>query len=277
MFREITLGQFYRADSVIHRLDPRTKLFFTLVFIVGMFVASTAAGYGLVIAFLAVVIGLSQVPVRKVLAGLKPLWFIIAFTFLMNLFFGDRTTILWQWKFIVISKEALMRSFMLSLRLILLVMGTSMLTLTTPPLALTDGMESVMKPLAAIGFPAHEMAMMMTIALRFIPTLLEETDKIMKAQTARGADFASGGLFKRAKGIVPLLVPLFVSAFRRADDLAMAMESRCYRGGKGRTRLKVLRFSAADGVAFALTLLFAGAVFADRFAVARIWGIMRLV
>ena len=249
MLTNITLGQYYPVDSRVHRLDPRTKLILTIVFIVVVFLAHSFWGYALIFGFIYGVSRLARLPFRMLLKGLKPLRIILLFTFILNLFFTEGSTVLLEvWK-IRITLEAVMRAAFYSLRLEFLVLGTSILTLTTSPVALSDALEILLGPLKKIHFPAHELAMMMTIALRFIPTLLDETDKIMKAQMARGADFESGNLISRAKAMVPLLVPLFVSAFRRAGDLAMAMESRCYHGGEGRTRFRVLKFSKDDVIA----------------------------
>ena len=248
----ITLGQYYPADSVVHRLDPRVKIVLLIALIVAIFLAQNLLAFVPVIAFLILATKLSKVPVKMMLKGLKPLRFILILTFILNLFFLQGETPLLDLGFAVIKKESLITAIHYSLRLVLLVLASSLLTLTTPPITLTDGLERLLSPLRVIHFPAHEMAMMMSIALRFIPTLLEEADKIMKAQTARGADFESGNLIARAKAMVPLLVPLFVSAFRRAGDLAMAMEARCYHGGEGRTRLRVLKCQKRDFIACAL-------------------------
>ncbi|HOV69593.1 MAG TPA: energy-coupling factor transporter transmembrane component T [Clostridia bacterium] len=278
MLKDITIGQYYQANSIIHRLDPRTKIAASMVYIIAMFIANTVVGYLLTFALFLVAVSLSSVPARKLLAGIKPLWFIILFTFIVNLFFGvDKENALFAWGPLAVTKIGIISAIALSVRLILLIMGTSILTLTTSPIQLTDGIESLLSPLKAIGFPAHEIAMMMTIALRFIPTLLEETDKIMKAQMARGADFTSGGLITRAKGIIPLLVPLFVSSFRRAEELAMAMESRCYRGGKGRTRMKEMSFATPDYVSWGIMAAYTAGVFVDRFVLAGILGFAKLV
>lgn len=249
MIKNLTLGQYFPGNSIIHRLDPRAKLVLVIALIVAIFMADTVIGNVVIFAFLIAVILLSRVNVKTVLRGLKPLWFIIVLTFVLNTFFYSGGTEIVSWWIFRITQEGLISAVRLAVRLIFLITGTTMLTLTTSPIALTDGLESLMKPLKAVRFPVHELAMMMTIAMRFIPTLLEETDKIMKAQTARGAEFDSGNVFARAKGMVPLLVPLFVSAFRRADELAFAMESRCYHGGEGRTRMKVLHFHWRDLVA----------------------------
>ena len=249
MLSNITLGQYYPVDSRVHRLDPRTKLILSIVFIVAVFLAKTWVGYGLLFSFIVLAARLSNVPLKMLFRGLKSLKWILIITFLLNLFFTPGDTVWVSFWVIRITKEAFFQALFYSLRLVFLVIGTSLLTLTTSPVALADAMEILLSPLKVIHFPAHELAMMMTIALRFVPTLLEEADKIMKAQMARGADFESGNLITRAKAMVPLLVPLFVSAFRRASDLAMAMESRCYHGGEGRTRLRVLKFTRNDGIA----------------------------
>ena len=249
MLNNITLGQYYPADSAVHRLDPRMKILLLVAMIVAIFLCGDLLAYIPVIGVLALASYLSKVPFRLLLKGLRPLRFILVFTFILNLFFLQGETPLLNLGFTVITREALLTAIQYSLRLVLLVLFSSLLTLTTAPVTLTDGLERLLSPLRVIHFPAHEMAMMMTIALRFIPTLVEETDKIMKAQSARGADFESGNLFARAKAMVPLLVPLFVSAFRRAGELAMAMEARCYHGGEGRTRLRVLRLHRGDFIA----------------------------
>ena len=244
--RDITLGQYFPGDSCIHRLDPRVKIVCALVYLVSLFVVRSFWVFGLCILFLAAVIILSGVPFRFISKGLKPVIFLIIITMLINVLFirtGD--PVLTIGKF-YITNEGIYRALFMGLRLVLLIFGSSMLTLTTKPIELTDGMEKLLSPLSRIGLPAHELAMMMTIALRFIPTLLDETDKIMKAQTARGADFENGNLKQKAKALVPLLVPLFVSAFRRADELAMAMEARCYRGGEGRTKMRPLEYKNRD-------------------------------
>ena len=246
MLNDITLGQYFPGDSAIHRMDPRMKLILTIVYIVSVFVVGNLPGYLLSLAFLYLVVRVSGIQFSYLLKGIKPLRFIIIFTFVLNLFFVQGETPVFDFGFWVLTKEALTNAIFFAMRLIFLVMGTSVLTLTTSPIQLTDGLESLMRPLQKFHFPAHELAMMMTIALRFIPTLLEETDKIQKAQMARGADFESGNLIARAKAMVPLLVPLFVSAFRRANDLAMAMEARCYRGGEHRTRLRELKYTRLD-------------------------------
>lgn len=263
MIRDITLGQYYPEQSVIHRLDARTKILETLLYIIEVFLVNSFAGFGLVILALGILIGISRVPVRFIFKGLKAVVFIILLTFVLNLFMFDGT-VLWHWKFLTITYEGLYRSCFMALRLILLIIGTSMLTLTTKPMELTDGLEKLLKPFNRLGLPSHEIALMMSIALRFIPTLLEETDKIMKAQQARGADFESGSLIQRVKNMIPILIPLFVGSFRIAQDLALAMEARCYHGGVGRTRMKEIVFSRRDGVAGVLLAVFLGIVIASR-------------
>ena len=260
MLSNITMGQYYPTDSIVHRLDPRVKILLTIAFIVGLFLVHSLWGYALALVFVYFMARLSHVPFKMLMRGLRPLRFILVLTFVLNLFFSGEGTILWQWNFITITHEGLSRAVHYCLRLLFLVIGMSLLTLTTSPVSLSDGLELLLSPLKVIHFPAHELAMMMTIALRFIPTLLEEADKIMKAQMARGADFESGNLLARAKAMVPLLVPLFVSAFRRAGDLATAMESRCYRGGEGRTRLRVLKLTRADLYASLVMAAFVGLI-----------------
>lgn len=263
MIRDITLGQYYPEQSVIHRLDARTKILGTLLYIIEVFLVNSFAGFGLVILALGILIGISRVPVRFIFKGLKAVVFIILLTFVLNLFMFDGT-VLWHWKFLTVTYEGLYRSCFMALRLILLIIGTSMLTLTTKPMELTDGLEKLLKPFNRLGLPSHEIALMMSIALRFIPTLLDETDKIMKAQQARGADFESGNLMQRVKNMIPILIPLFVGSFRIAQDLALAMEARCYHGGVGRTRMKEIVFSRRDGVAGVLLAVFLGIVIASR-------------
>ena len=248
MLNDITLGQYYPGNSIVHRMDPRTKLLLTIVYIVGVFFIGNIPGYLIALAFLALTVRVAGIRFSYLLKGVKPLRFIIIFTFVLNLLFSSGETPLLTLGFFRLTKEGLLNAVFFTMRLIFLVMGTSVLTLTTSPVQLTDALERLLRPLQKIHFPAHELAMMMTIALRFIPTLLEETDKIQKAQMARGADFESGNLIARARAMVPLLVPLFVSAFRRANDLAMAMEARCYRGGENRTRLKQLHYTRLDAI-----------------------------
>lgn len=255
MIRDITLGQYFPGDSVIHRLDPRVKIIATLMFIIELFIVDNFIGFAIAAICLGLVIAVSKVPLSFILRGLKPILIILMFTFALNIFMVDGR-ILWQWGFLKITAEGLRLAVFMAIRLVLLLMGSSMLTLCTRPLSLTDGIERLLAPLKKIGVPAHEIAMMMTIALRFIPTLLEETDKIMKAQQARGADFETGNLIRKAKALIPILVPLFVSAFRIAQDLAMAMEARCYRGGDNRTRMHEMKLKGRDYVAVLLLIVF---------------------
>lgn len=255
MLSDITLGQFYPVQSPIHRLDPRMKIVLLIALIVAIFMTKSLLAFVPLTVYLLSASLLSRVPMKMMIKGIKPLRWILLFTFVLNIFFLPGTTEWLNLGFAVITKEALLTSIHYALRLVYLVFASSLLTLTTSPIALTDGLERLLSPLKVIHFPAHEMAMMMSIALRFIPTLLEEADKIMKAQMSRGADFESGNLLTRAKAMIPLLVPLFVSAFRRAGDLAMAMEARCYHGGEGRTRLNVLKCKKADWIALFCTVI----------------------
>jgi energy-coupling factor transport system permease protein len=245
MLKDITLGQYFPGNSIIHRLDPRTKILCLIVYITIIFCIKGFVGYGIIAAFTALIIISSRIPFRFVIKGLKPILVFVVITALFNLFLTNGR-VLWSWGFLKITQEGITLAAFMVLRLFFLVLATSMLTLTTSPIALTDGIEHLLSPFKKIGVPAHELAMMMTIALRFVPTLLEETEKIIKAQTARGADFESGNLVSRAKAMIPILIPLFISAFRRADDLAVAMECRCYRGDAGRTRLNELKMGIND-------------------------------
>ena len=254
MLRDITLGQYYPGDSVLHRLDPRTKLVGTMVFIISLFLFRTFGAYLVATVFLAVVIKISKVPFKFMVKGLKSILILLLITMVFNLFLTPGTPVFRIWK-LVITREGILQALFMAIRLVYLIIGSTVMTLTTTPNNLTDGMEKGLSPLKKLHVPVHEVAMMMSIALRFIPILLEETDKIMKAQIARGADFESGNLIKRAKAMVPLLVPLFISAFRRANDLAMAMEARCYRGGEGRTKMKPLIYKKRDAIGY--TVLFA--------------------
>jgi energy-coupling factor transport system permease protein len=264
MFANITLGQYFPGDSAVHRMDPRTKILLGLAYITLIFLVKSLLGY--LAAFLFIVLGaaISGIQVKYLLKGLRPLMYIILFTLVINLFFSPGEDVLFQWRFIRITQNGAQTAVSMSLRLVFLILGTQVMLLTTSPLALTDGIESLLNPLKKIRFPVHELAMMMTIALRFIPTLLEETDKIMKAQASRGADFESGNILRRARNMVPLLVPLFVSAFRRADELTMAMEARCYKGGHGRTRMKVLKFNMVDLWAALVMAALIGLIVLDR-------------
>ena len=255
---DITLGQYYPGNSFIHRLDPRTKILTTLLLIIAVFLANTAIGYGILCAMVVLIIAVSGIPLMMVLKSVKPLLLIIVMTLLLHTLLGQGEHVLYQWKIFKVTEEGLQMGVKMSMRLILLLMISSILTFTTSPIVLTDGIESLLRPFRVIGVPAHELAMMMTIALRFIPTLMEETDRIIKAQTARGADFSGGNLLARAKNMLPILVPLFISAFRRADDLAVAMEARCYRGGNGRTRMHQLAYRSGDFIAFVFAFVMIG-------------------
>lgn len=261
MIRDITLGQYYESDSVIHRLDPRTKLIGTLVYVVSLFIFDNVTSFVVATAFLIAVIRMSKVPFKFIVKGMKGIMFLLCFTVVMNLFLTTGEVLVTFWIF-TITKQGLKAAALMLVRLTYLILGSSLMTLTTTPNNLTDGLEKLLKPLEIVRVPVHEISMMMSIALRFIPILLEETDKIMKAQMARGADFETGSIITRAKNMVPLLVPLFVSAFRRANDLAMAMEARCYRGGEGRTKMKPLVYRRNDWIAKAVLLLYLGAVIA---------------
>ena len=264
MLKDITLGQFFPGDSLLHRLDPRTKIILLFFFLAAIFIFDSPLAYAALTAFTAALIAVSRVPLLLMLKALKPLSWIIAFTFVIHLVStpGDAFFHVWLFDF---TWQGAAKGFFIALRLALLILLSALLTYTTSPLALTDALETLMQPAKRVGVPAHEIAMMMTIALRFVPTLIEEADKIMKAQQARGADFTEGSVIERVKGFVPVLVPLFISAFRRADDLALAMEARCYRGGVGRTQMKALRISSIDYVAYAFGALFFAALAALKF------------
>ena len=266
MLKDITLGQFFPGDTLAHRLDPRTKLLATVLYIIAIFLAKGPIAYGVLILTLIVSVRISKVGARALFRGLKTVLFIIAFTAVLNLFYTPGTVIAQFWIFHV-TREGVITAIAMMLRISLLIMGTFLLTYTTSPIRLTDGLEDLLGPLKKLGVPVHELAMMMSLALRFIPTLVEETDKIMSAQRARGADFDSGGLMHRVKALVPILVPLFVSAFRRADELATAMECRLYRGDIGRTRMRQLKFGKADAIcAVAAVVVIGGAIAAQIIA-----------
>ena len=266
MLKDITLGQYFPADTVVHRLDPRTKLLAVILYIVALFNARGVVTYAIMAAVLAASVLLSHVPFKSLTRGLKPVYIIVAFTAVMNLFFTAGTPVADVWLLRHVTVEGIVSAVQMILRIVLLIMGTFLMTYTTSPIALTDGLESLLSPLKKLRLPIHELAMMMSIALRFIPTLIEETDKIMSAQKARGADFETGNIFQRAKALIPILVPLFVSAFRRADELATAMECRCYHGGEGRTALRVLRMHSADWVTLLLfAALAAGIIVLKKF------------
>lgn len=261
---DITFGQYFPGKSVIHRIDPRVKIMLLLLFIIFIFVGNNFAALGLCVFFVAAVIIMSRIPAKLILKSVKPIIPIIIFTSLLNVFYikGD---VLWEWGFISITKQGLLTALFVVTRIIMLILGSSLLTYTTTPTALTDGLERLLSPFAKLGLKVHELAMMMTIALRFIPTLIEETDKIMNAQKARGADMETGSLIQRIKALIPVLIPLFISSFRRAYELAMAMECRCYQGGDGRTRMKQLHMSAVDYAAIAVVLLFTAAIISTNF------------
>lgn len=259
MIRDITIGQYYPSNSILHKLDPRVKLIGTILYIVFLFFIQNYYGYILAAVFLGFIITLSKVPIKFILRGLKAVLFLLLFMVAFNLFFTPGNEA-FKIGFIRVTWEGIESAILMGLRLIFLLLGSSIMTFTTTPNQLTDGMEKLMGPLKKIKVPVHEISMMMSIALRFIPILMEETDKIMKAQMARGADFESGGLIKRAKSLIPLLVPLFVSAFRRANDLAMAMEARCYRGGEGRTKMKPLKYAGKDMMAYLVLIMYAAGI-----------------
>ena len=252
MLKDITLGQFFPGNSPIHRLDPRAKLIVLVMYIVALFVASSWFSYGLVLAFLLMAIKVSTIPPKSIVRGMKPIVFILLFTGILNLFYSEGGTVLVHIGFLTVTTEGIKRAFFMMSRILMLISGTFLLTYTTSPISLTDGLESLMTPLKKLHVPVHELSMMMCIALRFIPTLIEETDKIMNAQKARGADFENGSILDRAKALIPVLVPLFISAFRRADELATAMECRCYQGGDGRTKMKLLHYSRNDVYTFGI-------------------------
>lgn len=269
MLKEITLGQYFPGDTLIHRLDPRTKLLVVVLFIVSLFLAKSFVSYGILVLFLGICVKISHVGLKALFKGLKPVVFILIFTGVLNLFYSTKGEPLVDWKFIHITTGGVHSAFFMVLRVMLLISGTFLLTYTTSPIRLTDGLESLLGPLKKLKVPVHEFAMMMSIALRFIPTLIEETDKILSAQKARGASFDSGNLLQKAKAMVPLLVPLFVSSFRRADELATAMECRCYHGGKGRTKLHRLKYQRLDGFA----LVFCVVLFSCSVVIARGFGL----
>lgn len=265
MIKDITIGQYVPGESFVHKLDPRIKILLSLVYIVDLFLVNNFKGYIFIVLFTILVIYISKVHISYIYKGLKPIFILIIFTGAINILMTPgKGVALFHWKFINVYKEGLILAAFMSIRLIFLIIGTSIVTLTTSPIELTDGIEKLLNPMKKIGVPAHELAMMMTIALRFIPTLIDETDKIMKAQMARGADIDSGNIFNKAKSLVPILVPLFISSFRRADELAMAMEARCYRGGEGRTRMKKLIITSKDYVAvFSMCVLLSVSIWSN--------------
>lgn len=263
MLSDITIGQYFPGNSILHRLDPRTKVVLLFFYLVLIFLCKSGISYGVMTALTAALMLLSKVPMRMMLRSLKPLWWIILFTFVVHIFSTPGEE-LCKVAFLSVTAEGIVEGFYICLRLVLLICLSSLLTFTTSPLKLTDAMEALLSPGKRVGVPAHELAMMMTIALRFVPTLIQETDRIMKAQQSRGADFMTGSIMKRMQSFVPVLVPLFLSAFRRADDLAMAMEARCYRGGEGRTQMKALKITSIDYVAWGFSILLIAAVLALR-------------
>jgi energy-coupling factor transport system permease protein len=266
MLKDITLGQYFPGNSCIHRLDPRTKLIMLIVYIVALFVAASWISYAVMLIFLIGCIAISRIPPKSIVRGMKPMVMILAFTAILNLLMTQGETILVKFWIVTITLEGVMRAIQMMARILMLITGTFLLTYTTSPIALTDGLESLLSPLKKLHLPVHELAMMMCIALRFIPTLIEETDKIMSAQKARGADFETGSLIDRVKALVPILIPLFISAFRRADELATAMECRCYHGGEGRTKMKLLRYSRLDFEAYGVgAVLLAGVIVLSYF------------
>lgn len=267
MIKNITIGQYIPGDSFIHKLDPRTKILISILFIVNLFLVKNFAGYLVVAAFIALMVRVADLSPKYLYKGIKPVFVLIIFTAFLNMFVtkGTEETILVNFWIFRIYREGVYQAMFMTFRLIFLIMGTSILTLTTSPIELTDGIESLLKPFKRIGVPAHELAMMMSIALRFIPTLMDETDKIMKAQMARGADFESPNIIKKAKSLIPLLVPLFISSFRRAEELAMAMEARSYRGGEGRTRMKQLKYGRRDILGFLIFFLLVAGTFSLRY------------
>ena len=272
MIRDITIGQYYPAKSILHRLDPRVKLVSTLLYLISLFLFRSVPGYVVATAFLVTIIKLSKVPFSYIVKGLKPIIFLLMITVVFNLFLTREGAVLFHAWIFTITEGGLRTAVYMAVRLVYLIIGSSLMTYTTTPNALTDGIESLLKPLEKVRMPVHDVAMMMSIALRFIPILLEETDKIMKAQIARGADLESGNMIQRAKSMIPILVPLFVSAFRRANDLAMAMEARCYRGGEGRTKMKPLRYQTRDRIAYTIVILYTVAVVAiGRYVPLRVW------
>jgi len=271
MLKGVTIGQHYPADSIIHKMDARYKIIMILLYVIALFTAAGPISYGIMILFAVFVIISAKIPIRLIVRGLRPILWIVGFTLILHTFSTQEGDLIWQWARFSIYNGGILRGIMMGLRLVLLISITSLLTLTTTPIDLTDGLEALLKPFKKIGLPAHELAMMMTIALRFVPTLIEEADKIIKAQTARGADFEEGGLIARGKSMLPILVPLFISAFRRADDLAMAMEARCYRGGEHRTKMKELKSGSRDYIGLTILLLLFSLMALFRFGQVDSW------
>ncbi len=265
MLKDITIGQYLPLDSFIHRLDPRTKIIATMMFIVGLFLVNNIYAYIIVMVYVIFCIMISKIPFKFIVRGLRPIVYLIIFTSVLNLFFTTGEKIVFTLGPFNIYEESIIRTVFLIFRLLFMIIGTSIMTLTTSPIELTDGIENLLNPFRRIGLPAHEIAMMLTIALRFIPTLMDETDKIMKAQMSRGAELDSKNIIKKAKNLIPILIPLFISSFRRADELAMAMEARCYRGGEGRTRVKKLVYLSKDYIAFIVSLIYLSLCIGSRF------------
>ncbi len=264
MLRDITLGQYYDAPSPIHKMDPRTKILWVVFYMTVLFVANSVWEYAVIALFTAIAIKISRVPLSFITRGLKPIALLMLITVLLNLFMSPLGNVIWRWGILKITDQGVITAAKMAVRLVMLIMGSSLLTLTTSPIALTGGLERLLSPLTKIGVPSHEIAMMMSIALRFIPTLMEETDKIIKAQTSRGADFESGNLIRKVRAMVPVLVPLFISAFRRAEELAVAMECRCYQGGKNRTSLRRFKFSRPDFFALLCAIALLAAITAIK-------------
>lgn len=265
MIKNITIGQYIPGDTIIHKLDPRIKIVGSILFMVILFLVKELWVFGIIAACLGVIIAISRIKPRFIYRGLKPVFILLILTAVLNIFMTKGGDLIFKWKFISIYSEGVKIAIFMGVRLVLLIMSTSILTLTTSPIQLTDGIETLLNPLKKIKFPAHELAMIITIALRFIPTLLDETDKIMKAQMSRGADFKTGNLMKRAKNLLPILIPLFINSFKRADELSVAMESRCYRGGEGRTRMKVLKLEFRDYIAIIILSLYTALIISLRF------------
>lgn len=272
MIRDITIGQYYPSGSILHKLDPRVKLTATVLYLISLFLFKSISGYIVTTIFLVAIIRLSRVPFKYIMRGMKPIMMLLLITLLFNLFLTRDGDVLFHAWIFTITEGGLRTAVLMAIRLVYLITGSSLMTFTTTPNELTDGIESLLKPLNRVHVPVHEIAMMMSIALRFIPILLEETDKIMKAQIARGADLESGNIIQKAKSMIPILVPLFVSAFRRANDLAMAMEARCYRGGEGRTKMNPLKYTRMDYTAYVIVILYVAAVVViGRYVPLRIW------
>lgn len=255
MIKNITIGQYIPGNSIIHRLDPRFKILASLIMLFSLFFVKSFYGYLVILIFILLIVSISKISIKTILRGIKPILILLIFTGVLNMFYGEGEVIFQVW-FLKVYQDGIIRAAFLISRLILLILSTSILTLTTSPISLTDGIEKLLNPFKKIGVPAHELAMMMTISLRFIPTLMDETDKIMKAQMSRGVDFSKGSIIERAKNLIPILIPLFINSFKRAEELAMAMESRCYRGGEGRTRMRILKITYRECVCSIILILF---------------------